>query len=232
VPRRITLVALWAVFAVASVSVGFAALGLVSDPFTDVGTTADASSLAGPAEAAVTESDAAAGDHETGTAAPSTPSSTSTSTPSTPTPKAATPTKTHSGPVATRTADPTKSSRTGSSSPSLVKGGVPTEGGYVSGTCKGALVSVGAAPAVYWQMDSITPGWAHTARVRLEPANDAHGERVVVTATCQGGSPVFHVDTNDGGDGGGDDGGGDSGGSGSGGSDHGGGGDSSDSGGG
>jgi hypothetical protein len=234
VSRRVTLVALWAVFAVASVSVGFAALGLVSDPFTDVGTTADASSLAGPAEAAVTESDTAPGDQATGTASPSTPSSTSTPPP---TPDA-TPTKTHGGSGATRTAGPTKSSSPASSGPSLVKGGVPTEGGYVSGTCKGALVSVGAAPAVYWQMDSITPGWAHTARVRLEPAKDAHGERVVVTATCQGGDPVFHVDFNSGdgggGDGGGDGGGGDggSGGSGSDGSDHGGGGGSSDSGGG
>ena len=38
-----------------------------------------------------------------------------------------------------------------------VKRGIPTRGGYVSATCRGGLVSVGAAPAVWWQVDSLTP---------------------------------------------------------------------------
>jgi hypothetical protein len=191
VPRRFTLVALWAVFAVASVSVGFAAKGMVSDPFTDVGSTADASTLAGPGDTPVTEPDLPAGGATT-TAAPS-----------------------------------TKPSSTTSSAPRTVRGGIPTQGGYVSGTCQGGLVSVGAAPAVYWKVVSFTSGPVRTARVRLEPAQNAQGERVDVTASCHGGNPVFHADYNpaggggdggDGGDGGSGGSGGDGGDSGSGGS--------------
>jgi len=55
VSRRVTLVALWAVFAVASVSVGFAAASMVSDPFTDVNSTSEVSDLAGPGGSPPTE---------------------------------------------------------------------------------------------------------------------------------------------------------------------------------
>jgi hypothetical protein len=225
VPRRVTLVALWVVFAVASVSVGFAAAGLVSDPITDVGSSTDVSSLAGPGETPVNEP-VPAGDQATGTA-----------TPSTKTPAAGTPTEAPSRPGATRSAHPTKPARTTSSASSIVKGGLPTQGGYVSGTCQGGLVSVGVAPAVYWHVASITPGRVRTAFVRLEPAQDARGERVDVSASCRGGNPVFHPQYStasggggdgDGGDGG--DGGGDGDDSGHSGGSDGGGGDSSDSG--
>jgi hypothetical protein len=67
-------------------------------------------------------------------------------------------------------------------------------------------VSVGAAPAVYWRVDSLTPGRVQTARVRLEPATDARGERVEVTASCPGGTPAFTSEYSEGG--GGDGGGG------------------------
>jgi hypothetical protein len=181
VPRTVTLVALWVVFAVASVSVGFAAAGLVSDPFTDVGT-ADAASVAGPG-ARVTVPD-------------STPSASAGGQSSTPTP---------SGSATTTPADPTKPSTNPSANPSsgssTVKGGITTKGGYVSGTCRDGLVSVGAAPALWWKVDSATSGRVRTARVRLEPSKDANGERVDVTASCVGGNPVFHTDYNDGGGG-------------------------------
>jgi hypothetical protein len=108
-----------------------------------------------------------------------------------------------------------------------VKRGISSHGSYVSATCQGQLVSVGAAPAVYWEVDSMTPGQVRTARVRLQPAEDAQGERVEVTASCTNGIPVFTNDYHapdegdDGGDGGGGGGGDDSGGSGgSGGSDN------------
>jgi hypothetical protein len=212
VPRRFTLVALWAVFAVASVSVGFAAAGLVSDPFTDVGSSTDVSTFAGPGDEPVTVSQGAPGGQAT---APP--------TPPTKTPEAGKPTHTPSPSGTTGSADPTKRASNTSSAPSIVKGGIPTQGGYVSGTCQGGVVSVGAAPAVYWQVASITPGRVTTARVRFEPAQHAQGERVDVTASCRGGNPVFHAQYRaaggggDGGDGGGDGGDDDGGGGGSGG---------------
>jgi hypothetical protein len=227
VPRRFTLVALWAVFAVASVSVGFAAARLVSDPFTDVGTSTDVSTLAGPGTEPVTETDVVPGVQATGTATPST---------STPTPRAGTATGTPSGSSPTRSAHPrtapstARSTPSAPSAPSTIRRGITTRAGYVSATCRGGLVSVGAAPAVYWWVASRTAGWAPTARVRLEPAQNASGQRLDVTASCSAGTPVFTTDFSDGGGGdGGDggDGGGDGGGSdgsgGSGGSDDGGG---------
>jgi hypothetical protein len=196
VPRRVTLVALWAVFAAASVSVGFAAAGLVSDPFTDARTTTEVTNLAGSGAAPVTEPDGGPNAQATGAPAPSTQ-----------TPDAQTPTVTPSTSGATRSAAPTRSARSAPSVSSTVKSGIPTEGGYVSGTCRGGLVSVGAAPAVYWRVESKTPGRVHTARVRLEPVQDARGERVDVTVSCPGGKPAFTHDYSPGG-GGGDDSGG------------------------
>jgi hypothetical protein len=188
VPRRVTLVALWAVFAVASVSVGFAAASMVSDPFTDVDTTSEVANLAGPAGDPFTDPTTTA--DPTGTASPS-PGQAPSKTPT-------------GGPSSGSTQEPGNSSV-------AVKRGIPTRGGYVSATCRNGLVSVGAAPALYWQVDSRTPPAVRTGRVRLEPAQDANGERVEVTATCSNGIPAFTTDYQDGG-GGGDDGGGDGGG--------------------
>jgi hypothetical protein len=169
VPRRVTLVALWAVFAVASVSVGFAAASMVSDPFTDVNTTGEVSDLAGPGGSPGTEPDGRPSADPTGTPSPS-----------------------------AGTTKPTNNS------PSTVKRGIATRGGYVSATCRDGLVSMGAAPAVYWVVDSRTLGRTQTGRVRLEPAQDANGERVEVTATCPGGIPAFTTEYSDGGGGGSD----------------------------
>jgi hypothetical protein len=178
VPKSVTLTALWVVFAVASVSVGFAAASVVGDPFTDVGATSEAAGLADPGNQPVTE-----------------PDPTNTTDPTSPASHTATPSKTPSG--------STKSA----SGSATVKRGIPTRGGYVSATCRGGLVSVGAAPAVWWQVESLTPGRVQTARVRLEPSHDANGERVEVTASCRGGIPTFIPEYSDGG-GGGSDGGG------------------------
>jgi hypothetical protein len=194
VPRRFTLVVLWAVFAVASVSVGFGAASLVSDPFTDVRTTADVNGPAGAGDAPFSDSASPEGQ------------ATATATPSTTSGHTQTPTPTNSG--ATHSTGPTTSPRAAAPAVS-VRGGISTRGGYVSGTCRSGLVSVGAAPAVWWQVDSYTRGWVHTARVRLEPSKDANGERVEVTVSCSpGGKPGFTPAYHPGGGGGGDDGGG------------------------
>jgi hypothetical protein len=223
VPRRVTLVALWVVFAVASVSVGFAAAGLVSDPFTDVGASTDAgastdvSIFADPGDAATTEPAGTPDDQATGSAIPSTR-----------TPTTSAPTQTPSGSDPTRSVHPTKPAGTASTAASTISRGFSTRGGYVSATCQGGLVSVGAAPAVDWRVESHTPGRVATARVRLEPAQDSSGERLDVTASCPAGTPTFTTDYRapgnggggggDGGDGGGgSDGSGGSGGSGDGG---------------
>jgi len=195
VPRRVTLVALWVVFAVASVGVGFAAANLVSAPFTEVGNTAQASAVAGTSAPPVTQPAATSTAQSSGNAGPSAsgrPSSRGGSS----------------------TAGSTKGPGTGAAQPA-VKRGISTRGGFVSATCQGGSVSVGAAPAVYWRVDSLTPGRVRSARVRLAPANNANGERVEVTATCVAGTPTFSSSYSDGGgdDGGGGDGSGDSGGS-------------------
>jgi hypothetical protein len=193
VPKRVTLVALWAAFAVASVSVGFAAASLVSDPFTDV--RADVTGTSGAGDAPFTDN-------------VTTPDAQATETPtSTPTAKAGhTHTPKPTGSAATRTTRPATAPAA-----ATVKGGIPTRGGYVSGTCRSGLVSVGAAPAIYWRVASYTQAWLHTARVRLVPSKNANGEQVEVTVSCSAGKPgflpVYHP-----GDGGGDDGGGGSGG--------------------
>jgi hypothetical protein len=172
VPKSVTLTALWVVFAVASVSVGFAAASVVGDPFTDVGTTSEAADLAGPGNQPVTE-----------------PNATKTTDPTSPASHTATPSKTPSP------------STTPSSGSATVKRGISTRGGYVSATCRGGLVSVGAAPAVWWEVESRTPGRVQTARVRLQPSHDANGERVEVTASCRGGVPTFIPEYSDGGGG-------------------------------
>ena len=194
-PRRVTLVALWAVFAVASVSVGFAAASMVSDPFTDVGTTTDVANLAGPGDAPV----AVPAGQPAGTTAPST---------RTPTARTTAPTRTPASSRGTPSTGSTKAPGVATSA-SIVTGGIPTPGGYVSGTCRDGLVSVGAAPAVYWRVVSRTTGRVHTAGVRLEPATNANGERVQVTVSCRNGTPVFvatYTEAGGGGGGGGGDG--------------------------
>jgi hypothetical protein len=205
VSRRVTLFALWAVFAVASVSVGFAAAGLVSDPFTDA--SSSVADVPGPGNGLATAPDdgGTTSPPGNGSASPSTsPRSTRSAGPSTPSTASPSSTATKPG-----------TSPTTKAPSATVKRGISTRGGYVSATCRDGLVSVGAAPAVWWEVDSMTGGRVRSARVRLQPSHDANGERVEVTATCQSGTPAFTTEYSDGGgghdgdssgkDGGGDD---------------------------
>jgi hypothetical protein len=217
--RRVTLFALWVVFAVASVSVGFGAASLVSDPFTDQGTNAGVTDIADSDDGPVTEPGSSP--TSSGSSPTSSPSSTKHHTISpTQSPAGSGGSGGGGGGGGTHSAGSTKSASP-PAAPAAVKRGISTHGGYVSATCRGDLVSVAAAPAVWWQVDSMTPGQVRSARVRLEPSQDARGERVEVNATCSHGTPVFTSEYKPpGGGGGGDDSGGSGGSSGgSGGSD-------------
>jgi hypothetical protein len=187
VHSRLGLVALWALFAAASVGVGFGAAGLVGDPFTD------------PGGAQVTVADAgdpgAAGD----TSGPSSPPSSSAS----PSDSSTTP-----APSRTRSATPSATGTTAAAAP--VVRSLTTRGGLVSGSCTRGLVTVSAAPTVGWAIKDVDGGPAREARVRFEPTGDGDG-RVEVRARCVGGVPHFSVEDrtdNSGPGGGGDSGGG------------------------
>lgn len=77
--RRVALGLLWALFAAASVGVGFGAAGLVSDPFTaggnDVGQVSAPASPAAPSASSASASDAPSGTASSGPSAPARPSS-------------------------------------------------------------------------------------------------------------------------------------------------------------
>ena len=136
--RRVALGVLWALFAAASVGVGFGAAGLVSDPFTDSGgelgpVAAPATTTAtGPSETPRESSSAG----PTGTAKPSERPSTA-------------------------------SSSTAASGETVVRG-YSTRGGFVSGSCRNGLVAVSASPAVGWSLDDVDGGRREEARVRFE----------------------------------------------------------------
>ena len=145
--RRLALVAVWTLFAAAAVGVGFGAAGLVGDPFTDSGVSADA----------VTSS-------------------------ATPTTSSAAPTTSSAAPSTTTTAGPRP-----------VKRSVSTRGGLVTGTCRGGLVTLGAAPSVGWEIDDLDDEPEREARAKFERVDDGDGE-VEVRARCVGGVPTFSVD--------------------------------------
>ena len=166
--RRLGLVALWAVFAAAAVGVGFAAAGLVGDPFTDPRDTAV--SLSEPGSGA----GAGAG---SGAGAPATPSPSGSSATGTP------------------SRSPTPPSRTsGSAQPDTpVLRSITTRGGIVSGSCSRGSVTVSAAPSIGWAIDDVDAGPAPDARVRFERAGSGD-DRVEVRAACRAGVPRFTVD--------------------------------------
>lgn len=80
---------------------------------------------------------------------------------------------------------------------------VTTRGGFVSGTCRGGLVRLSAAPEVGWAIDDLDSGARAEARVRFERADDGDG-RVEVRARCSGGVPRFEVRDDSSGHGSGD----------------------------
>ena len=177
---RLGLVALWALFAAASVGVGFGAAGLVGDPFTD------------PGGAQVTLADAgdpgAAGDTSSaprlvGLAVRLLP-----------------------GPAPSRTRSATPSATGTSAAAAPVVRSLTTRGGLVSGSCTRVLVTVSASPTVGWAIKDVDGGPTQEARVRFERTGDGDG-RVEVRARCVGGVPRFSVEdgTDNSGPGGGGD---------------------------
>jgi hypothetical protein len=174
VRSRLGLVALWAVFAAASVGVGFAAAGLVGDPFTDPG--GAQVSLAG------TSGSGSTGDTSSGSPTPSGTSSTPSGSRTTPTPsRAGSSTPAVTGAGGTHPA------------PAPVVRSLTTRGGLVSGSCTRGLVTISAAPTVGWAIKDIEGGPTQEARVRFEPTGDRDG-RVEVRAHCVGGVPRFSVE--------------------------------------
>ncbi|MDQ1664722.1 MAG: hypothetical protein QOH75_753 [Actinomycetota bacterium] len=239
--RRFALVALWAVFAAASVGVGFGAAGLVGTPFTDVGS-ASRGNQAGAADAASIPSDSSSSVATSPAGESSAPSK------SAKTAKSATAAKANKSSSARRsaaaraaTAPGTKRAASKSASPrsratrssggggggatkaaasaTVTHGSVSTRGGYVSGTCRSGLIALSASPAVGWRLDGVSGGYSVAGEAEFEQSADSES-KVKVDAWCASGKPAFSVENRDGGgDGGGGGGGGDDSGSGGGGSD-------------
>jgi hypothetical protein len=64
-----------------------------------------------------------------------------------------------------------------------------TRGGQVFASCVGGLVSIGASPAVYWQLDRIDRGRLPVAG--LEFTRSGKDGKVEVSVRCVGGVPRF-----------------------------------------
>lgn len=172
--RRLALVALWAVFAVAAVGVGFAAAGLVGDPFTE------------PSGVQVTANGAGG-----------TPTPTQTATGPAPSTPSGTPSSRHGG--SSSSAPPTSSPR----SAEPVVRSLSTRAGLVSGSCRGGLVTISAAPAVGWSLDEVSGGPTEEAKAKFRRTGGGEGE-VEVHARCASGVPRFTVDDSASGGGSGD----------------------------
>ncbi|MDQ1669973.1 MAG: hypothetical protein QOE40_2034 [Actinomycetota bacterium] len=236
--RRFALVALWAVFAAASVGVGFGAAGLVGTPFTDVGS-ASRGNQAGAANAASIPSDSSssvATSPAEDSSAPSKSAKTAKSATSAKANKSASARR--SAAVRAATAAGTKRAASKSASPrsratrssggggggatkaaasaTVTHGSVSTRGGYVSGTCRSGLIALSASPAVGWRLDGVSGGYSVAGEAEFEQSADSES-KVKVDAWCAAGKPAFSVENRDGGGGGGGGGGGDGSGSGGGG---------------
>jgi hypothetical protein len=173
--RRWTLAGVWALFAAASVGVGFGAAGLVGDPLSDPGrgTAPSPVLVAGPPPLAVTSA-AVPRPSRTPTPGHSTSHGTSQST--------SQPSGTGHG-----------SSATGGPGPGTEPAvrSVTTRGGYVAGSCRGGLVTVSASPAVGWRISEIDNRPTEEATVKFRQSS-GDGE-VEVHARCTGGEARFEV---------------------------------------
>jgi hypothetical protein len=166
VRSRLGLVTLWALFAAASVGVGFGAAGLVGDPFSDPG--GDQVTLADAADAG------------------------SSSPPPPPAPSGSA-SASSSAPAPGRTGSPRASATATPAAAAPVVRSLTTRGGLVSGSCTRGHVTVSAAPTVGWAIEDVDGGPAPEARVRFERTGDGDG-RVEVRARCVGGVPRFSVE--------------------------------------
>ncbi|MGZ4590824.1 MAG: hypothetical protein ACXV2I_08555 [Actinomycetes bacterium] len=206
--RRLALVALWAVFAAASVGVGFGAAGLVGDPFTSAASPAinDALSAATPSDrtspapsAGATATSPAPRLSGSGGGSGSKPGATSSGSASG-----------GSGGSSGRggSGGSVSGGTGGTGGSSSVTRNIQTRGGSVFATCRGGLVKLSVAPAVGWQIDEVDGGRVTRARVRFEQSH--RDGRVEVQSWCSGGTPRFaqRDDSSGSGGGGGGDGGG------------------------
>jgi hypothetical protein len=87
----------------------------------------------------------------------------------------------------------TSAPATTTAGPRPVKRSVTTRGGLITGTCRGGLVSLGAAPSVGWEIDDLDDEPEREAKVKFERVDDGDGE-VEVRARCVGGVPTFTVE--------------------------------------
>ncbi len=193
--RRLALVALWLVFAVAAVGVGFGAANLVGGPFADGGVDDVASStgeVAAPGVSAPVSSpaDTKTAEPEQRSASPSASRSPSAS---------ATPSRSRSG-SGRATATPSRPAgasprptRSGGDGPATTERSLTTRGGVVSAACRAGLVSVGASPAVGWRLDKLSEGRDEDGEASFRTTGEGDGE-VEVHVRCVSGTPRFEVE--------------------------------------
>ena len=98
----------------------------------------------------------------------------------------------------TPTSSPTATTSAG---PRAVTRSESTRGGLVTGTCRGGLVTLGAAPSVGWEIDDLDDEPEREATVKFERVDDGDGE-VEVRVRCVGGVPTFSVEEDSSGSGG------------------------------
>lgn len=172
--RTLALLAVWIVFAVTAVGVGFAASGFIDQPF------AAAAGVAVPEEASPTGGAATnPTTARTGPSTPPTPTATPPSSGGRPTPTAPTPVRpTGSTPPAPGSSTTTRS--------------VNTEAGYVGARCTRGLVTVSASPAPGWQLNGISAPGQDEGEVEFEQSGDGEAS-IEVTALCGVSGPTLTV---------------------------------------
>jgi hypothetical protein len=196
--RRLALVTLWLAFAAAAVGVGFAAAGLVGDPFTDGVPQAASEPLPTGASPSTATSVQGRSGSPSATPSPTDPPSSGTDT-STTGPASTRSTRTGSANTGTASTGSTRTDTathrvTESTAPAVTRA-LSTRAGLVSATCRGEQVRLAASPAVGWEIADLDPVSRSSARVRFERVGDDDG-RVEVRVECEAGRPRFDLDDN------------------------------------
>jgi hypothetical protein len=217
-------VALWAVFAAASVGVGFGAAGLVgSTPFANTGSdTRDSADIGrdfiatAPNDASSTAAASPSVDQSaTGQGSPKASSKSASPRPSASSQATSAPGSSPAGsksskpgrrspaasPAKPRSTSSTPKSSGGGAQPTETRGSVATAGGFVSGSCRSGLVALSASPAVGWTLDGVTAGRTAEGEVEFEQSGETDA-KVKVRARCAAGGPKFSVENIAGGGGG------------------------------
>lgn len=183
--RTLALLAVWIVFAVTAVGVGFAASGFIDQPF------AAAAGVAVPEEASPA---GGAATNPTTAATPPTTLRTPTQTPpQTPprTPTPTTPTPTTTPRTTTRPSSGGRPTATAPGSPTTTRS-VNTEAGYVGARCTRGLVTVSASPAPGWQLNGISAPGQDEGEVEFEQSGDGEAS-IEITALCGVSGPTLTV---------------------------------------